>query len=200
MSLTALAKSSLYRGGILDGYHRLRNRWRLTVVMFHRVLDEQDARWFSADPTWTVSARVFAECLEFFQAHYNVVGIEQLRQACTNQQPLPERPLLITFDDGWADNAEYALPCLRATGLPAVVFVVAGAVGQSELWNERLGRAWRSGSLDDSRRKTLSDGARHNRSRNAGPAVRPEPVVEFCGAPFRLGRNPAPEYLGRRSG
>jgi peptidoglycan/xylan/chitin deacetylase (PgdA/CDA1 family) len=156
MGLAALTKTSLYGAGILGGYHRLRNRRRLTVVMFHRVLDEKDARWGSADPTWTVSPRLLADCLAFFQVHYNVIGIEDLRRACRHQQSLPERPLLITFDDGWADNAEYALPCLRAAGLPAVVFVVAGAVGEPELWNERLGRAWRSGSLDGSRREALS--------------------------------------------
>ena len=157
MSLAALTRGTPYRAGILGGYHRIRNRRRLTVVMFHRVLDEQDSRWCSADPTWTVSTRLFGECLEFFQAHYHVIGLEDLQRACSHRQPLPERPLLITFDDGWADNAEYALPYLRAAGLPAVVFVVAGAVGESELWNERLGRAWRSGRLDGSRRKMLSD-------------------------------------------
>jgi peptidoglycan/xylan/chitin deacetylase (PgdA/CDA1 family) len=45
---------------------------------------------------------------------------------------LPARPLLITFDDGWADNEEFALRALRERNLPAVVFVVAAGVHRGQ--------------------------------------------------------------------
>jgi peptidoglycan/xylan/chitin deacetylase (PgdA/CDA1 family) len=60
---------------------------------------------------------------------------------------LPDRALLITFDDGWADNEEYALPLLKAAGLPAVVFAVAAGIGTVELWHEAVRREFRSGRM-----------------------------------------------------
>ena len=47
--------------------------------------------------------------------------------ACLNgPEPLPERPVLITFDDGFADYAHVALPILERHGLPATLFVTTG--------------------------------------------------------------------------
>jgi peptidoglycan/xylan/chitin deacetylase (PgdA/CDA1 family) len=96
-----------------------------------------------------VSASVFRQCLAFFSRHYNVIGMDQLLEACRGAGALPPRALLITFDDGWADNAEYALPILKAAGLTTTVFVVAEGIGQRELWHECLLRAWRQRRMRD---------------------------------------------------
>ncbi len=145
------AKSRLrnlaFRSGVLTARHRLINRNRLTVVMFHRVLSPDDSRWAGADPEYTLSVSLFAEALAFLRDHYSIVGLGDLL-AANSMRPLPPCPLLITIDDGWADTAEYALPELRSRGLQAVVFVAAGAVGQREaFWPERLYAAWRTGHV-----------------------------------------------------
>ena len=146
-----MLKKGAYASKALSAYHRLNNSGCLTVVMFHRVLAENDASTPEADPAWTVSSSVFRDCLEFFARHYNVIGMNELLLALSAQTPWPNRPLLITFDDGWADNAEYALPILRETGLPATVFVVAEGIDQEELWQESLLRAWRQKILSQSK-------------------------------------------------
>jgi peptidoglycan/xylan/chitin deacetylase (PgdA/CDA1 family) len=56
---------------------------------------------------------------------------------------LPDKPVLITFDDGYADLAEYALPVLRRYGFGAVVFVVTGLVGGTNAWDETQGSGTR---------------------------------------------------------
>jgi peptidoglycan/xylan/chitin deacetylase (PgdA/CDA1 family) len=137
-------KRVLYTSGALDAWHRRRNRDRLTVIMFHRVLPVGDARWPTSDPEYTLALDLFEECLRFFKKHYNVVGLDDVLGA----RELPERSLLITFDDGWSDNEEFALPALRRAGLPAVIFVVAEAVGRSQpFWQEQMITAWKSGRL-----------------------------------------------------
>ncbi len=160
-SLATLAKSpvlkqALYYSGALEVYHRRRNRDRLTVVMFHRVLALSDPRWPTADPEYSLRDDLFADCLDFFKRHYHVVALDDVLAARAGGAPLPARPLLITFDDGWADNEEHALAHLRRAGLPSVLFVVADAIGRHEpFFQERLIGAWKAGRLDDARAAQL---------------------------------------------
>lgn len=143
-----LARKLSYLSGALPLYHRLRNARTLTVVMFHRVLEASDPRWAGADPDYTLPAWVFRASLGFFARHYNVVSLDQVLRARAGEGRLPPRALLLTFDDGWADNVDHALPALRAAGLPAVIFVVSGAVGRAQpFFQERLVSAWRRGVL-----------------------------------------------------
>ena len=146
--LKDLCKKLLYVSGMLGFYHRRRNADRLTVVMFHRILNPEDPRWNSCDPDYTLATRWFVESLKFFRKHYSVVSLSDVLASRRHGAPLPPRPLLITFDDGWADNADYALPELRKAGLPAVLFVVADAVGTRQpFFQECLIAAWRRQAL-----------------------------------------------------
>jgi peptidoglycan/xylan/chitin deacetylase (PgdA/CDA1 family) len=149
-------KSLAYGSGLARLYHRARNRRQLTVAMFHRVLADGDPRWRAADPAWAVSERLFAECLEFFTDYYRVISFGQLLAARQDAALLPDYPLLITFDDGWADNAEYALPGLKKHGLPALLFLVAEAVNRGELWDERLRYAGRRNAIRGGQWRRLS--------------------------------------------
>lgn len=142
------SKKLLYASGLLGLYHRLRNAGSLTVVMFHRTLSPEDPRWRTCDPDYTLSTTYLSQSLAFFKRHYNVVSLQQVLEARRTGAALPARALLITFDDGWSDNADYALPELRRAGLPGLMFVVADAVGtQQPFFQERLISAWRRGLL-----------------------------------------------------
>src|SRR5690606_29429845 len=56
-------------------------------------------------------------------------------------QELPCRALLITFDDGWSDTAEYAQPILDEFSIKALVFVAGKAIGSRHpFWEERIYR------------------------------------------------------------
>ena len=150
------AKALAYRHGLLHRYHRRRNRTNLTAVMFHRVLPANDPRAGGADPLYTISPEEFADCLSFFKKHYNVVSLEQMLE----DAPLPERPLIITLDDGWADNAEYAAGLLKEADLPAVVFVAGAAVGRAyAFWQERLYWAWSTGATAIADLEAIARGA-----------------------------------------
>jgi len=150
------AKRAVYNTGLLPTFHRRRNARSLTVVMFHRVLAPNDPRWAGASPTHTLSDTLFDQCLAFFRAHYNVVDLPAVLKARRGAGCLPACPLLITFDDGWADNAQYALDSLRKHQLGALVFVVSSAVGShSPFWHEILLSSWRSGALGPREFRTL---------------------------------------------
>jgi peptidoglycan/xylan/chitin deacetylase (PgdA/CDA1 family) len=154
------AKRLALRAGGLPAYHRVRNAQRLTVITFHRVLDSADPRRRDADPEWTVSVDELASCLAFVKDHYTVVSLDEVLDTRRRGKRLPSRPLLITFDDGWADNEEHALPVLEAARLPAVIFVSADAVGRhAPFWREALRSAWLGGRIDDAIFRALWSGA-----------------------------------------
>jgi peptidoglycan/xylan/chitin deacetylase (PgdA/CDA1 family) len=146
--LKDFARKCLYASGALGLYHRVRNADSLTVVMFHRTLRPDDPRWASCDPDYTLGEDLFVDSLAFFKRHYRVVSLDEVLRARRDGTALPPRALLITFDDGWLDNADYAMPALQRAGLPAVMFVVADAVGAGQpFYQERVIAAWRRGRL-----------------------------------------------------
>ena len=54
-------------------------------------------------------------------------------------KPLPAKPILLTFDDAYADVACYALPVLKRYGFTGLVFVVTSLIGQTNKWDEAAG-------------------------------------------------------------
>ncbi len=61
---------------------------------------------------------------------------------------LPPRALVLTFDDGYADNAEHALPILRRHGLAATFFVSSGFLDGGLMWNDVVIESLRSTRLE----------------------------------------------------
>lgn len=146
--LTRLLKDLLTRLLPLGIYHRLRNRRTLTVVTFHRVLRRDDLRWSEALAEWTVSDEVLEECLLFFRRHYNLVGLQDVLTCLEGGRLLPPRSLLVTFDDGYSDNEECALPILLKHGVSAVLFLTSAFVDRrSRPWTEDLLSAYERGRV-----------------------------------------------------
>jgi peptidoglycan/xylan/chitin deacetylase (PgdA/CDA1 family) len=63
------------------------------------------------------------------------ITLEEWRTALTTKTPLPGKPVIITFDDGYLDFATYAWPVLKRYGFSAIVFIVAEFVGQTNRWD-----------------------------------------------------------------
>jgi peptidoglycan/xylan/chitin deacetylase (PgdA/CDA1 family) len=57
---------------------------------------------------------------------------------------LPERPLAVTFDDGYADNAQLAAPILLRLGIPATFFIATGFLDGRRMWNDTVIEAVRT--------------------------------------------------------
>lgn len=96
----------------------------LRVLMYHKVNDKPE------NPV-TVPTTVFAEQMSHLrELGYVVVGLDAVLDHYVEGTPLPEGAVLITFDDGYRDNLENALPALEAHGYPAVLFAPVGYVGE----------------------------------------------------------------------
>lgn len=111
---------------------------RLSVLIFHRVLDAPDPLF----PDEIDAARFDTIC-SWLGGWFNVLPLDEavaLRQA----RRLPARALAITFDDGYEDNHRVALPILQRHGLTATFFVSTGFLDGSCMWNDLLIHAVRS--------------------------------------------------------
>jgi len=100
------------------------------ILGYHRVADEPD------DPfALAVSPRHFAEQLEVLARHARVLRLQDLARALRQGEPV-RRAVVLTFDDGYADNLHAAQPLLARQGMPATLFVASGYLGGSFWWEE----------------------------------------------------------------
>lgn len=130
----------LQHAGILGLAHRLLGRQVLTVAMFHRVLPLDSEECRHAEREYVVGPDEFDRCLAFFGRHYSVVSLADVERVAAGHGTLPPHPLLITFDDGWRDNVEYAEPILKRHGMKATLFVNVDAIRQPGFrwWQDAL--------------------------------------------------------------
>ena len=77
----------------------------------------------------------------FLKKNYNVLSVQQFDRHLIDQTKFPENAVLLTFDDGYADNHHYALPLLEEHGLQALFYIASGYIGsQREFWWDELER------------------------------------------------------------
>lgn len=79
----------------------------------------------------SVSPQQFEEHLRYFKAHnYTTITLRDLVYHLTIGKPLPPKPLIITFDDGYEDNYQNAFPLLRKYGFVATFFVITDFIDE----------------------------------------------------------------------
>lgn len=100
------------------------DRRTLSVLMYHKVNDTPE------NPV-TIPPIRFAEQMAYLDdTGYRVVSLDDVLDHYREGRSLPPRAVLITFDDGYRDNLENALPILERHGFPAVMFAPLGFVGE----------------------------------------------------------------------
>ena len=123
-------------------------RAKLSILIYHRALAAPDPILHDE-----VDAATFEQQMAVLAAEFNVLP---LGQACERlaRAELPERAASITFDDGYADNEQIALPILKRLGLTATFFVSTGYSDGGIMFNDGVIEAVRrapAGTYDLSR-------------------------------------------------
>lgn len=89
------------------------------VLAYHDIVAHPDG------DAYAITADDFFRQLDYLrQAGYHPVSLHDLEQAHAGAAPLPAKPVLLTFDDGYKSYYDIALPALRARGFPSVVSIV----------------------------------------------------------------------------
>jgi len=167
------------------------------VLLYHRISD------LASDPQrLAVSPANFAQHLDVLREHYPPMSLSDVIERTLAGTSL-EGAVALTFDDGYADNLEYAKPALESHGLSATVFLTAAYIdGDREFWWDelerllltpgrltnplrlRIGKVAREWDLGDSSEICTDAAARHsdwNVERRDNPTARHHVYRDLCG-------------------
>ena len=110
---------------------------RLLVLCYHAIEDQAD------DPVlapYGVSPDLFARHLDMLVGRgFHFVTPDQVAAFLDFGAPLPRRPILLTFDDGYADLVDVARNVLRPLQIEALAFVVTGSQSGTNEWDQAYG-------------------------------------------------------------
>lgn len=141
MMLLKSAIKPLYQGfnsTVRLGFLKSRER-SLWIATYHRVLPADDPRAAREEPGMIVEPETLRLHLRLFHEHFEVVRLGEWIEAAKRDDPLPRAALALTFDDGWADNYEFALPLLKESRTPATLFLVSDMIGsERRFWPNRV--------------------------------------------------------------
>jgi peptidoglycan/xylan/chitin deacetylase (PgdA/CDA1 family) len=117
-------KSFDYQGKWL----RLAFQTKVPILYYHRVKE-------NISPRLGVSPKVFESQMKYLRRmNYRSVGFEDLEKNILFGQSLPPQPVIISFDDGYADFFAHAYPILKRFGFTATVFLVSDYIGKRSEW------------------------------------------------------------------
>lgn len=99
------------------------------VLMYHYIRWNPNPRDRAGFALSVTPAAFHAQMDYLARNHFNVIPLSQAIAAIRAHRPLPFRPVVLTFDDGYADFFTTAVPEMRRYGFTATDYVVPGLVG-----------------------------------------------------------------------
>jgi len=132
------AINNLCRHFVFHMSKRVRRGRYLSILMVHGVTDDSiDAEWVPLRP------RLGIQCLEQYlvmlSRHYQFVSLHEAVEMVTRKASISPFPLVITFDDGYRNNLEVALPVLKQFNVSPTIFLATGHNSRRmPFWFDRL--------------------------------------------------------------
>jgi peptidoglycan/xylan/chitin deacetylase (PgdA/CDA1 family) len=185
---------------------RSTRRNRLVILIYHRVRPARDAM-LPRLPT----AAEFDRRMELLREHCNPVPLAEALGAM-ERGSLPSRAVAVTFDDGYSDNVEVALPILVRRGIPATFFIATGFLDGGAMWNDAVVEAVRRApgselnlgdiqlgchALGTERSRSLAAAAINRSIKHLDPDDRQACVDAVCA---RVGVDPPPNFMMTAAG
>lgn len=120
-----LLRSSLSSAFYYFNYLTGANKKGVRILCYHKVND-RDTDYM------TVTTQQFRAQMEYlYEQRYEAAHLHQFVRPEFGSMNL-KRPIVITFDDGWRDNYEFAFPILKEYGFEAMIFLIADNIGKPD--------------------------------------------------------------------
>lgn len=135
MSKRQRLASLLHQTGVMRAALALRSTmpspW-LSVLTYHRFPSPSGQELFD-DEVIDVTPEGFERQILCLKKYFTLVGVDELC-AFADGKPLPPNAVALTFDDGYLDNYELALPILKRHGAKAIFFLATGCIGERRIY------------------------------------------------------------------
>ena len=103
-----------------SGEASIRTQVKLPIIMYHSIIIEP-SRW----GTYVISQQELENDLKYLKSSgYTAIDVQDLLDFVNNGKPLPEKPVMLTFDDGYYNNFVYAFPLLQKYDMKAVLSII----------------------------------------------------------------------------
>jgi len=103
---------------------------RPLIVGYHRVVDDFAAAARTEMPSMLISRSMFERHLECIGSHFTFVSLDEIGEQVLSGRPFARPVAAVTFDDGYRDVYEQAVPVMTRKGIPGAMFVVTEVVGR----------------------------------------------------------------------
>jgi peptidoglycan/xylan/chitin deacetylase (PgdA/CDA1 family) len=126
-----------WRLGVLGIFEALARRDCLVALCYHRIGDAERSEY---DPgVYSASAQQFDDQMRYLKSRFHVATLEEVLEMLQHPSKMRGPQILLTFDDGYLDNYQIALPILESHGLQATFFLPTSFVGTDYLpWWDRI--------------------------------------------------------------
>ena len=109
---------------------------RLPILMYHSIGPLREG----FDAFLTISPEMFEQHLRWLKRRgYTTIHLAEWAAYQRDGKPLPEKPIVLTFDDGYRDTAEFGFPLLKKYGFKGTLFPVTDCIGGTNVWDLPLG-------------------------------------------------------------
>jgi len=115
---------------------------KLLILIYHRVLPTPDPFWDG-----DLDANTFDWHMRVLHRYFNVLRLSEALELL-RENKLPANSVCVTFDDGYADNHDVALPILLKYSVPATFFIAVGFLNGGRMWNDTVIESVRSAPGD----------------------------------------------------
>jgi peptidoglycan/xylan/chitin deacetylase (PgdA/CDA1 family) len=129
---------------IRSGFNILSKGKKLSILIYHQVLAD-----FDPMRPCEVTAEQFETEVVRLKTYFNILTLRDAMQKL-HHGTLPKNPAVITFDDGYENNASVALPILKKHQVTATFFIASDFLNGGAMWNDKvieLVRAWPKSTL-----------------------------------------------------
>lgn len=125
--LIAIASISIYIG----------TNPKVAVLCYHNIATLEEIEKFPEEKDWLIDVNNFEEQLKYLaEHHYKTLTTDEFLRWKKGEISLPYKSVLITFDDGFLSNYQYAFPLLKKYSMNATVFLIGQYMGEgSKEWD-----------------------------------------------------------------
>jgi|CZLA01.1.fsa_nt_gi peptidoglycan/xylan/chitin deacetylase (PgdA/CDA1 family) len=146
-----MAKMWIKKSIIRTGALRLASRFTgsgVAIIMYHSVMSDPGSAQMTLGGI-IHSTEVFRGQMEVIARHFHAVSLDDVLLFLKGEKTLPPRAVVVTFDDGYADNYQAANDILSPLGIPGVFYVTVDCVDKQRLpWPSLLRYAFLTSKKD----------------------------------------------------